>query len=269
MFFVNKDGNGPDETVLLLRTITGGCLCGPVLPGPPHGKVITLTCLWWGKYVQRHLRAAVVTAMATVTLTGCGGSGESGSPSMKGSGQADVPSGPYRLKMPKSVLKGTFTESDHGQPDPNIASMLSDQIENGMSAFAAYRPDGRKSDTSGPVLAVTGVYGTVLSPVTARDAFLKILDSRTIATDMRSTVIIGPRTFTPRGSSEPVSCRIVQEVDEFGTTWQPDCSWADASAVVHVTQTVDLDKPPAEFDLAAFAAKTATIRNEVRAPMAP
>ncbi|MFG2753772.1 hypothetical protein [Streptomyces xanthophaeus] len=117
------------------------------------------------------------------------------------------------------------------------------------------------------MLAVTGVYGKVLSPVTARDEFLQILDRRTSVPDMRSTVIIGPRTIVPKGALEPVSCRIVREVDQFGTTWQPDCSWADGSAVVHVSQTVDFAKPPAEFDLDAFAAKAATIRNEVRVPI--
>ncbi|MEU0008245.1 hypothetical protein ABZ079_29305 [Streptomyces sp. NPDC006314] len=170
--------------------------------------------------------------------------------------------------MPKSVLEGTFTESDHSEPDQNIASMLSGQIENGISAFAAYQPADRKSETAGPVTAVTGVYGTVLSPVTARERFLKILDSR--IPDRRSAVIVGPRTITPQGSTEPVSCRILRHVDEYGTaSWTPDCSWADGSAVADVTQTVDLSKPPAQFDLEAFAAKTATIRNEVRAPVAP
>lgn len=207
--------------------------------------------------------------MATVALAGCGGGGESGSPLANSPGQAIVPSGPYRLNMPNAVLEGTFTEADHSEPDQNIASALSGQIENGVSAFAAYQPADRKSETSGPVLAVTGVYGTVLSPVTARDELLKILDRRTSVPDMRSTVIVGPRTIIPKGSSEPVSCRIVQEIDKYGTTWEPDCSWADGSAVVHVSQTVDFSKPPAGFDLDAFAAKTAIIRKEVRAPMAP
>ncbi|MGW1170585.1 hypothetical protein [Streptomyces sp. NPDC002550] len=168
--------------------------------------------------------------------------------------------------MPKAVLKGTYTESDHAKPDPNIASMLSGQIENGISAFATYQPADRKSETSGPVIAVIGVYGTVLSPVTARNEFLKLVDSRTLATDVHSAVIIGPRTITPQDSTEPVSCRIVRKVDDFGTTWLPDCSWADGSAVVDVNQTVGLDKSPAQFDLDALAAKTATIRDEVRAP---
>ncbi|WP_030348909.1 hypothetical protein [Streptomyces sp. NRRL S-1022] len=171
--------------------------------------------------------------------------------------------------MPKAVLKGNFTESDHSKPDPNIASMLSGQIENGISAFAAYQAADRKSETSGPVLSVTGVYGTVLSPVMARDELLKIVDSRSIGTEVRSAVIIGPRTITPQGSSEPVSCRIVRKTDEFGMTWEPDCSWADSSAVVVITQSVDSRRPPAAFDLEAFMVKTATIRNEVRAPMAP
>ncbi|MFJ5726160.1 hypothetical protein [Streptomyces sp. NPDC093149] len=171
--------------------------------------------------------------------------------------------------MPEAVLKGTFTEADHSEPDQGIAAMLSGQIESPISAFAAYQPADRTSETSGPVLAVTGVYGTVLSPVAARDQFLQILDSRTTDPDSRSTVIIGPRTVVPQGFSEPVSCRIVREVDQFGTTWAPGCSWADGSAVVYVTQSVQSDKDPAAFDLENFAAKTAIIRNEVRAPMAP
>ncbi|MEU0221511.1 hypothetical protein ABZ281_43690 [Streptomyces sp. NPDC006265] len=93
--------------------------------------------------------------------------------------------------MPKSVLNGTFTESDHAEPDQKIASPLYGQIENGTSAFAAYQSADRESETSRPVLAVTGVYGTVLSPITARDEFLKILDRR--IPDRSSTVIIEDR----------------------------------------------------------------------------
>ncbi|WP_326708105.1 hypothetical protein OG758_00720 [Streptomyces sp. NBC_01474] len=171
--------------------------------------------------------------------------------------------------MPAAVLKGTFTESDHSEPDQNIASQLSGQIEDGVTAFAAYQPAERKSETSGPVLAVTGVHGTVLNPVTARAEFREILDRRSEVPDRRTTVIIGPRTIIPRGSSEPVSCRIVRHEDEFGTTWGPNCSWADGSAVADVSQAVNSSRPPAEFDLEAFAAKTASIRKEVRAPTAP
>lgn len=106
---------------------------------------------------------------------------------MTGSGRASAPAGPYRLETPKTVLKSTFTESDHSAPDQDTPLMLSDQIEHGVSAFASYQPADRTSETSGPVLAVTGVYGTVLSPVTARDEFLKILDRRTSGDpDMRS-----------------------------------------------------------------------------------
>ncbi|WLQ53719.1 hypothetical protein P8A21_39950 (plasmid) [Streptomyces poriferorum] len=228
--------------------------------------------------MKRRFKSVAVATIATLALAGCGGSGKSSTEgsihpsdgsSTGSSGHAWDPSVPYRLKMPAAVLNGAFTEADHSEPDQGIASMLSGQIETGISAFAAYRPADRTSDTSGPVLAVTGVYGTVLSPVDARDQFLKILDSRTSDPEGRSTVIIGPRTVIPQGSSEPVSCRIVQETDQFGTTWQPSCSWADGSAVVEVTQSVQSNKNPAAFGLEAFAAKTAIIRNEVRSPAAP
>ncbi|MEU9377183.1 hypothetical protein AB0D94_25880 [Streptomyces sp. NPDC048255] len=217
--------------------------------------------------MKRYLKLAAA-AMVTAAMAGCGGSGGSVSSPMNGPGQAPVPAGPYRLEMPKEVLKGTYKESDHSAPDQNIPVMLSGQIEHGVSAFAAYQPTGSTSDT-GPVLAVTGVYGTVLNPVTARDEFLKILDRRTSVPDRRSTVITGPRAIIPQGSSEPVSCRVVRRADQFGTVWEPDCAWADGSAVVHVSHTVYFEKPSADFDLEALAAKTAIIRNEVRVAVAP
>ncbi|MEV7616137.1 hypothetical protein [Streptomyces sp. NPDC089799] len=160
---------------------------------------------------------SVAVAMAMVALAGCGNGKEGEGPWASGPAQAVPLSGPYRLKMPKVVLEGTFEESDHALPDRNIPLILSGQIENGVPAFATYRPADRKPETSGPVLAVTGVYGTVLSPVTARDELLKYLDGRN-SVPTQSTVIIGPRTITPKGFSEPVSCRIVQETDQFGTT---------------------------------------------------
>ncbi|MEW2586130.1 hypothetical protein [Streptomyces virginiae] len=49
-------------------------------------------------------------------------------------------------------------------------------------------------------------------------------------------------------------------------TWEPDCSWSNGSTLARVAQTVDCKKPPAEFDLEAFAAKATRIRNEVRVP---
>ncbi|MFB7428783.1 hypothetical protein ACFC0K_36485 [Streptomyces hydrogenans] len=218
--------------------------------------------------MKRGLRTAAAAAVM-LGVTGCS-SGQSGVPALDGAAPAPSLTGPYRLQTPATLLNGTFTESDHSEPDQGIATRLSGQIDKGVSAFAAYRPTDAKSEHEGPVLAVTGVYGTVLNPVTARDQFLEIADSR-LMEGARSTVIIGPRTITPQGFSEPVFCRIVQETSEFGTTWGPSCAWADGSAVAEVAETVDRStaKDPAEFDLEAFAVKTATIRNEVRIPVTP
>lgn len=225
-------------------------------------ELILWTDCWGGGDVKRRGGAAAV--MGLIVLTGC--SGGTGVSPLDGAHSVASPSGPYRLHMPTTLVKGTFTESDHSEPDQNIAAQLSGQIENGTSAFAAYRPTG---DEDGPVLAVTGVSGTVLNPVTARDQFLEIVDSL-LMTGARFTVLIGPRTITPRGYAEPVSCRIVQESSEFGTTWAPSCSWADGSAVAEVTETImqATGGEPEEFDLEAFAVKTAIIRDEVRAPVA-
>lgn len=205
--------------------------------------------------------------LSAVVLAGCSSGGGSDSPSANGPRQ--VTPGPYRMTMPKAILGGTFTESDHAEPDQNIASALSGQVENGVTAFATYQPANRKSDTEGTVVAVIGVYGTVLSPVTAREEFLKFAESRSVTGDVQTTVIIGPRTFTPGSSSEPVSCRIVRKTDSTGTSWQPGCSWADGSAVARVSESVDPRDSPADYDLEALAAKTATVRNEVRTPVTP
>ncbi|MGG7569455.1 hypothetical protein [Streptomyces sirii] len=72
---------------------------------------------------------------------------------------------------------------------------MAGQIEHPKAAFGAYKP--RNQGSQALVLTVTGVYGTVLRPVTARDEFLRILDRR----DNEPRALAAPRLITPPGSS--------------------------------------------------------------------
>ncbi|WP_331728560.1 hypothetical protein [Streptomyces sp. NBC_00158] len=77
---------------------------------------------------------------------------------------------------------------------------------------------------------VTGVQGSVLSPVPARTHMLDGLDRRW---EFPQKTVVGPRAITPSGG-EPLSCRVTER-----------------------------DTPPASVDLDAFAATAAAVRDEV------
>lgn len=109
---------------------------------------------------------------------------------------------------------------------------------------------------------MTGLYGTLRSPATALEQFQSLLDGR----DNLQGFIVGPRTITPPGSREPLRCRIV-----LARTWNVDsrraeCSWADASAVVVVSEPLRERVKPESVDLDALAAEVAAVREDVRAP---
>jgi hypothetical protein len=203
--------------------------------------------------------ASTAVAVAMAVLTGCAGSTTT---VPDGLGQPAQSPTRYRLLMPETVAGGSYKTTEHGDPDEGLARSMAGQMETPVSAFSAYDGPDWPGKKYGPVLSITGVYGTVLSPVTARDAFLRLLDERW---DPPQSVIVGPRTVTPPGSTEPLLCRVTQRPHKDGfTSFEPDCTWADASAVVSVGQTTDLKTAPSDVDINAFASLVASIRNEVR-----
>ncbi|MEU3910362.1 hypothetical protein [Streptomyces sp. NPDC029721] len=208
-------------------------------------------------------RVSVCVVMMGV-LTACGSSSQSAPAGWDG-GKPEAASqpGPYRVVLPPTLLKGRYKETEHGEPWQALARSLSDWIDNPVAVFATY--DGPSSpDKNGNVdiLSVTGVQGSVLSPVQARTHMLDMLDRRW---EFPQETVAGPRAITPSGG-EPLSCRVTKRRHEAGQSFislESECTWADESAVIAVAGTINSDTPPASVNLDEFAAKAAVIRSDV------
>ncbi|MFF2022919.1 hypothetical protein ACFVW2_14110 [Streptomyces sp. NPDC058171] len=166
----------------------------------------------------------------------------------------------YRLVMPDRVVHERYErEYDVSAPDETLAELMEGQVDGAEPVFGVYKLAGRGKFSDGSI-TVTGVYGVVLSPVTARDELLDVLDRR----DLVQRVLVAPRTITPPGSEEPLLCRVVErgyEEDEY-TSMSASCAWAEASTVVTVATLVK--SPPSEDELDAFAAVAGAMRDDVR-----
>ncbi|MET8676017.1 hypothetical protein ABZW18_00020 [Streptomyces sp. NPDC004647] len=163
--------------------------------------------------------------------------------------------------MPDTLAHGHYRRTrDAAGPDKTLAELMSGQVEHPTAAFGAYNPVSKRSQAL--ALSVTGVYGTVLSPVTARDELLRVLDRR----DNGPRPLVGPRTITPPGSQEPLQCRVttrrMPDVD-FDTV-EAACTWADASTVATVREVLRSTVKPEDVNLDAFAGEVDAIRNDVR-----
>ncbi|MFI9046069.1 hypothetical protein [Streptomyces sp. NPDC053427] len=168
----------------------------------------------------------------------------------------------HRLVMPDSLAHGHYRrDHDAADPDETLAELMAGQVEHPTAAFGAYKSVNK--DSQALVLTVTGVYGTVLSPVTARDELLRILDHR----DNEPRPLTGPRTITPPGSQEPLQCRVTVRRSPYADfdMREAACTWADASTVVTVSEALRSKVRPEDVDLDAFAGEVNRIRNDVRA----
>ncbi|MCF3136671.1 hypothetical protein [Streptomyces olivochromogenes] len=196
-------------------------------------------------------------AVAAVMLFGCGKSEPESSGHSPDAGKPEH----YRLTMPDTVAKGRY-KRDHeaADPDGTLAEVMAGQVQDPTAAFGAYDPTVANKQ-NGLVLTVTGVYGTVLSPVTARDELVKVLDRR----DEGPIVVAGPRMITPSGSKEPLQCRVAERKLSASddTSMEASCTWADDSTVVKVAKAMGVVSP-ADVDLDAFASVVGAIRDEVR-----
>ncbi|GLV88058.1 hypothetical protein Slala03_77470 [Streptomyces lavendulae subsp. lavendulae] len=206
-----------------------------------------------------------VCAMTACVLTACGRGDPSVGPGGWNGGKPEAVSqpGPYRVVLPPTLLKGKYKEAEHAEPSQGLARGLSDWIDNPVPVFAAYEgPTSTDKNKATDILTVTGVQGFVLSPVQARTHMLDMLDRRW---EFPQETVVGPRAITPSGG-EPLSCRVTKRRHEAGQSFislEPECTWADGSAVIAVAGSVDFDTQPASINLDTFAATVATVRNEV------
>ncbi|MEW2086824.1 hypothetical protein [Streptomyces sp. NPDC005283] len=167
----------------------------------------------------------------------------------------------YREVLPEAVAHGQYRrEHEAADPDQTLAELMAGQVENPTAVFGTYDPV-RKS-AKGLSLSVTGVYGTVLSPVTARGELLRVLDRR----DNGPRTLVGPRTVTPPRAREPLNCRVTTRtlLDVDFSTLEASCTWADESAVLKVNEVMRSGVEAQDVDLDAFAAEVNAIRDDVR-----
>ncbi|MGA5823926.1 hypothetical protein ACPC54_39515 [Kitasatospora sp. NPDC094028] len=199
--------------------------------------------------------AAMLATAAVVSGCSGGNGGAGGRPE-------DDQVRPYRLALPESLGHGRYTRSHDAVPvDPKLGQVMADQVENASPVFGWYLSAPKDRDGA-LAIGVTGVYGTVLSPVTARDQFLDVLDQR----NRIQGFIVGPRTITPPRTRDPLLCRIVLVRLWNVDSTRAECSWADTSAVAVVSEPLREGVRPESVDLDALAAEVATVREDVRAP---
>ncbi|MGW4386526.1 hypothetical protein [Streptomyces sp. NPDC004685] len=198
-----------------------------------------------------------VLAAASMMLFGCSTSEPKPSGHSPDTGKPER----YVLTMPDTVAQGRYKrDHDAADPDRTLAELMAGQVQDPTAAFGAYDPTVVNKQ-NGLVLTVTGVYGTVLSPVTARDELVKVLDRR----DDGPNVVGGPRMITPSGSTEPLQCRVAERElpASDDTAMEASCTWADASTVVKVAKAMGA-VGPTDVDLDAFASVVGAIRDGIR-----
>ncbi|WP_031078806.1 hypothetical protein [Streptomyces sp. NRRL WC-3742] len=165
--------------------------------------------------------------------------------------------------MPETLVHGSYARHDASPPDPKLAQAMSDQVTEATPEFAAYLPVPENRGGLAEV-TLTGVYGTVTNPVTARE---QLLDIKGRAYNLRR-VVVPVRTTTPPGAREPLRCRVllIRWLYVSSDSALAECSWADSSAVVVVASIFQRSVQPEDVDLDAVAADVAAMREEVRAP---
>lgn len=206
------------------------------------------------------MKLTAVAAVVAAAVTGCADNRDSGTTQTAPKPQQTAPTY-HRLVMPDSLAHGRYQrDHDAADPDETLAELMVGQVEHPIAAFGAYDPVTK--DSQALVLSVTGVYGTVLSPVTARDELIRILDHR----DNGPQPLVGPRTITPPGSQEPLQCRVTTRrmPDVDFDTMEAACFWADASTVAVVHEALRSNVKPEDVDLDDFATEVNAIREDVR-----
>ncbi|MDQ8704200.1 hypothetical protein RCO28_17145 [Streptomyces sp. LHD-70] len=171
------------------------------------------------------------------------------------------------LRASRESIGIRFRLADSG-PDPALARAMRDEVSGAVGVSGAYDPPRGEEDAGR--LTVEGVHGKVDWLVGTFDAFLEYVEERARKRDGRR--IVAEKTISS-DVGEMMTCRLL-EADRPGpdkvSVWR-SCAWADAGAVAQVTWGV----PPSEasdvdeWDLEAFAAETADVRDAVQQDAEP
>ncbi|HEY3483027.1 MAG TPA: hypothetical protein VGL02_29450 [Streptomyces sp.] len=169
-----------------------------------------------------------------------------------------------RLSVPHALDKGRYTLTQNTGGD-EVGGLDRDGDAPGMHGMTGVGGSYKAapSPTTGhDILDFDGDYGTVADRSRAVDGMLAWMrDSG------EGDVAVPARTLTPADASTPLTCEVTSTTAVGDKrAYLPLCAWADAHTVGAVAET-DYDHPatsPHAVDLAAFAAKVSTIRDEVR-----
>lgn len=176
------------------------------------------------------------------------------------SGAASSPE--YKLRLPQTLDGGTYTLGK------DLSSQVQGQIPDSGNGVRNVTPvAGQYSSGSGigtRALVFTGFYGTFDHPEQAKSNFLK-----GVSEGDGAEVPAPPKTFTPAGSDEDLTCEVLVKHEGGQEITVPVCVWVDNGTLGSVIESdaTSLGASPESLDLEAFAAKVGRIRDEVRVPL--
>ncbi|MCX4823873.1 hypothetical protein OG883_29165 [Streptomyces sp. NBC_01142] len=242
----------------------GGPPMGPPPPPPPPKNkgpmiaIITVACIagvlaisWFGNNVN--LRKSSSNDR---------GSSSSGSSSDRGGSNDGFPEAKYRLTVPQTLLDGKYKLSDDqsARQQDKLTGASEADIRDPKAAVAQY-----VSTSETGVLVISGMYGSIRNPDTARTKMLKGASEADGA-----EVGVAPKDFTPAGSGITVTCQVLKaEQAGGGTSTIPMCAWGDdnTGASVGLITPESAKQSPEEVDLEAVAEATVKVREEMRKPI--
>ncbi|MFI9001399.1 hypothetical protein [Streptomyces sp. NPDC053541] len=203
------------------------------------------------------LTAAGIAGVLLLSWIGNGG--------LRGTGSDSAyPAATHRLVLPKTLLDGRYAlgKDQSQQAAAGLAGSSEAVIKDPEGVVGQYAGSGE--DGVG-ILVVTGLYGRIKEPDTARRNILK-----GAAGGKGTTVLVPPKDVTPPGADTEVTCQVLAtEQSEGGPVTYPVCAWADANtnAAVAEMSVATATTDPAALDLAKAARTTLTIRDEMRRPL--
>ncbi|MDF3289416.1 DUF3824 domain-containing protein [Streptomyces silvisoli] len=205
---------------------------------------------------QRNTGRVIAVVVGAIAFFAVGGAGLLFALSGGGAGTRAE----YRLSVPPSLENGKYA----------LQQDLSQKLDSGMpvrDGYGAHDLHGSggtyRAASGGTVdgVVVSGFYGTIDDPGTARQHFLQGMEH-----GANTSVAVSSKVITPTGSAESLSCEVLNTRVGVRTLPAPVCVWGDSGTVAAVMKLtgVNLTVSPDSVDLNAFADEVNTIRDEVR-----
>ncbi|MFI6879631.1 hypothetical protein ACIBL6_39940 [Streptomyces sp. NPDC050400] len=179
--------------------------------------------------------------------------------------EGGFPDAEYKLTLPKTVSDGEYElASDLSDEKGRELEEEADGSWDAKDTTAVIGQYAQGGDQNKGVLVVSGMYGRFKNTDEARD---NMMDGAGKADNAQ--VAVEPKDFHPSGTDTTITCEVVTQTTAGTKMTMPVCAWVDdntGASVAEVTPTI-ATKDPQDVDLAAFAEKTAAVREEIRKPV--